>query len=253
MVIYLDQENFNQIQPGTKILELNNELIHYFKKVLRIKKGEKILINSYQNTLTNYQYFIANFEKFQYSNQIVLNIKEKFIKQENFPIIDLFIVPLKSKYFYDLIENVSQLPINSIILIKSKFIAVNYEEISKKIQRLEKIIFWNSIYVKKHYITSIQALNKTISEILKNETFLKTYDKVIIFDHITENKIDSIFFRDNPKRIAVMIGPEGGWDRKELENLCNKIFVFKFKNIDIALKAQNAAIVGISQLLALIT
>lgn len=249
-VIFLNKNQFNKLTIGKNEIELDKDLLHYFKNVLRLRKNEKIIINNEENQLNYYTYFESYIIDFQ-KNSIILDITQKFEKSQNFLLIDVFIVPTKSKYFHNLIENLTQLPINKIFLIKSKYLIANFNEILKKEEKLKKIIYWNSIYVKKHYLIDLEILNISIENLLKGD-FVKEYEKVIIFDHITENRLSSDFLNGVKNRICVMIGPEGGWAREEIAEIPPHALICKFKNIDIALKSELASAVGISQLLALL-
>ncbi|MFN3995665.1 MAG: RsmE family RNA methyltransferase [bacterium] len=261
MVIFVENQEFLKLSQGEKLLEIDEDLIHYFKNVLRLKKNEHIIINNKNNTINNYEYFESRFLGFQNKN-IVLNIIQKLSKRQNFPLIDIFIVPTKSRYFNTLIENLTQLPINKIYLIKSKFMAVNFEQLTNKPEKIKKIIYWNSIYVKKHYLVGLEIINKSISKLLENnnslndnslnDNFTNIYDKIVVFDHLVERRLSGDLFEDKVSRIGVMIGPEGGWAREEINNLPPKVTVCKFRNIDTALKSELAAPVGLSQILALL-
>jgi len=247
MVIFLNDLLFNQLDLGINKIHLDKDLLHYFKNVLRLEKKSKIIINSENNTINNYTYFIGELENY-FSNYLELNLIHKETVNNSFPLIDVFIVPLKSRYFQTAIENLTQLPINSINLIKSKFIATNFQEIAHKTKKIEKIIYWNSIYVKKYYLPKLNVIqNKTIEDL---RDILKKYPQVIVYDHQTEERINlKSKYYDS---IAVMIGPEGGWAEEEIQKLktFDNLSVFRFKNIDTAVKAEVAVVIGISQLLS---
>lgn len=248
MVIFLEESIFRGITTGSTVIELDSEIMHYLIHVLRIGKGEKIIINSKENRVNRYEFFISYFDRALDKFRVRLNIEEKKYIQKNFPIIDIFVVPLKSRYFEDSIEYISQLPINSIFLMRSKFIAVKFEEVYRKIERLRKIIYWNSIYVRKHFITEIQYIDKKLENIV--EELLKEYEKVIVFDPRAESEFGNSL--GNPQKIAMLVGPEGGWSKEELEIFKHKFQIYKFKNIDIAVKAEIAPVIGVSQLLGFI-
>ncbi|MCS6955826.1 MAG: RsmE family RNA methyltransferase [Candidatus Calescibacterium sp.] len=250
MVIFVENEVIDNIAIGENIIETDSEIIHYLLNVLRIKKGEKIILNSINNTVNNYKQVIAEFEKIIDKNKIKTKVITIGKFNIDFPLIDVFIVPLKSRYFEDSIEHISQLPINSIFLIKSKFISTSFQEIHKKIERLKKIIYWNTIYVKKHFLTNIKFLDQKLEDILK--ILSKKYTKIIIFDNRTNQEINIDILNIRIENIALMIGPEGGWAKEEINLFTQYGQILKFKNINIGLKAEIAPIVGISQLLGFI-
>ncbi|MCS7244256.1 MAG: RsmE family RNA methyltransferase [Candidatus Calescibacterium sp.] len=250
MMIFVSSEVIDNIEIGENTIESDSEIIHYLFNVLRIKRGEKIILNSIDNTVNNYKQAIAEFEKIIDKNKIKTRVITVGRFNIEFPVIDVFIVPLKSRYFEDSIEHISQLPINSIFLIKSKFISTNFQEIHKKIERLKKIIYWNTIYVRKHFLTNIKFLDQKLEDTLK--VLSKKYAKIIAFDHRTNQEINADILSGRIEKMALMIGPEGGWAKEEIDLFTQYGQVLKFKNIDVGLKAEIAPLVGISQILGFI-
>lgn len=246
MIIFANQEIFENLQIGTNLLELPPESIHYLKNVIRLKYGDKIIINSKSNNVNQKKFYTAKLLRFLGKNSVELSIEKMENQQKNLPIIDVFIVPLKSRYIDNSIEYLTYLPINSIYFINSINISTNFKELITKKERFEKIIFWNSIYSKKHYLINIDFIYQKLSELM--DQIISKYEKIIVFDNLTENEIKKI----EQKRIAVFIGPEGGWNPKEIQIFQNhNVDIFKFKHIDWPVKAQIAHIIGISQLLIL--
>jgi len=239
MVIF---HNITELKEGKNKINIDKELLHYFKNVLRLQKKSRIIINSLNNTIKKYSYFIGELISFG-SNYCEVNLIQKETVEKEFPLIDIFLVPLKSRYFQTAIEYITQMPINSINLIKSKFIATNFQEVTKKTKKIEKIIYWNTIYVKKHYIPTLKVVENLEEE-------LKNYPKVVVFDHQIDKRIsfESCYY----DRIAIMIGPEGGWAKEEIEKFqaLNNTSIYRFKNIDTAVKAELAAVIAITQILS---
>lgn len=244
MVIFLGNEEFSELD-GKKLINIEEELIHYLKNVLRIRKKEKLIICDKNNTPNNYQYYYCKFNKFE-KNKIEVSILEKKEEKKNFPLIDMLIVPLKSRYFEDSIEHICQLPINSIFLIKSKFISTDFKKTTEKIDRLRKISYWNSIYIRKPFITKIDFFDIKLSELLTTIN----YDRFILFDPRTDQEINCGLDLKG-KKICLIIGPEGGWSKEEIEFFQKQknTLILKFKNIDFGIKAEIAPIVAISQIL----
>ncbi|MEN3014892.1 MAG: RsmE family RNA methyltransferase [bacterium] len=248
MVIFVEEDQFSNILEGSETLEVNHEVYHYLKNVVRVQLGQVFTIYSLSNQINHYKQVRCKLCGFSKPNRLMIQIEQKQEFKNNLPMIDLYIVPLKSRYMDSCIEYCCQLPINRIYLIKSQHICVKFDEIVRKIDRLRKISYWNSVYSKKYYVTDVNFLDDNVKNIVDKVN--DVYEVMIVFD----NLIDREICLKNLSRIGVLIGPEGGWSTDEINYLLQvpKIQIFKFRNIHTTIKSEIAPIVGISQVLAMV-
>ncbi|MAI28892.1 MAG: 16S rRNA (uracil(1498)-N(3))-methyltransferase [Pelagibacteraceae bacterium TMED124] len=219
------KENFFQNKP----LILDNERFHYLKNVMRKNKNDKILIFN---------------EKEEWSGKLQLEVKkvipENLIKKsEVIPDIWLCFALIKSKNINYLIEKVTEIGLKKIIPIETSY----SEKYVPNYQRLEKVCIEAVEQSESLYVPKIEK-KKKIFELLKNWD----QERVIIFcdeDRNGKNILELPI--KGGKKIAIFIGPVGGWsphDRKALENL-NFFNVTLGNNV---LKVDTACIVSLSSI-----
>jgi|TARA_A100001388_G_scaffold255087_1_gene219299 16S rRNA (uracil1498-N3)-methyltransferase len=212
---------------------LDSKNIHYLKRVMRKKNGDKITIFN---------------GKEQWEGK--LNLSEATVKPERktgflefVPDIHLYFSLLKNKQMNFLIEKVCEIGVKKIIPIKTEF----SENFNLNINRLKKI--------------AIEAVEQSdgifvpeIEKVTPLTDVLKKWDdnrKIFFCDEDREGKRISKQKIKKQDSFALFIGPVGGWSLKDKTNFeslkINKINLGK--NI---LKADTAAIVCLSGLRDLI-
>ena len=228
--IYLEKE----IIKGQKIL-LDHNHIHYLKNVMRKKSEEKIFV------------FNQNSEwecKLNFYNEKTLTPINYVRKKNMLPDIWLYFGIVKIKNVNTLIEKTSEIGVKKIVPIFTEFSS----KINLKINRLKKI--------------SIEAIEQSNSISLPEISEVQTLKNVL--EEWDENRI--IFFCDEKggnrifetqlmlkkfKKIAIFIGPIGGWSSSDRKLFKNKK-VFKISLGDNILKADTAAIYSLSCVRALL-
>ena len=219
------KENFFQNKP----LILDNERFHYLKNVMRKNKNDKILIFN---------------EKEEWSGKLQLEVKkvipENLIKKsEVIPDIWLCFALIKSKNINYLIEKVTEIGLKKIIPIETSY----SEKYVPNYQRLEKVCIEAVEQSESFCVPKIEKKQKIFE-------FLRNWDqeRVIIFcDEDRKGKNILKLPIQGKKKIAIFIGPVGGWsldDRKALENL-NFFNVTLGNNV---LKVDTACIVSLSSI-----
>ena len=182
------------VESGSIVLE--SEKIHYLKRVMRKKNGDKI------NIFNGKEQWEAK-----------LNLTESIIKPEKRtrvlgfkPDIHLYFSLLKSKQINYLIEKVCEIGVKKIIPIKTEF----SENFNFNYSRFEKIIIESVEQSDGIFIPEIEKLTP-LKNILENWN-----DRKIFFcDEDREGKkISNYSFKKNDK-IAIFIGPVGGWSFKD--------------------------------------
>ena len=212
---------------------LESEKIHYLKRVMRKKNGDKI------NIFNGKEQWEAK-----------LNFTESIIKPEKrtrvlgfVPDIHLYFSLLKSKQINYLIEKVCEIGVKKIIPIKTEF----SENFNFNYSRFEKIIIESVEQSDGIFIPEIEKLTP-LKNILENWC----NDRKIFFcDEDREGKKISNYSLKKNDKIAIFIGPVGGWSFKD-KLFFKSLRVNKVNLGENILKADTAAIVCLSGLKGLI-
>jgi len=205
---------------GRQINENTVKIIGEDKKhisdVLRIKCKEKILISNKENGET-YEATIINIDK-----ESINCIIDKKIQKTVEPKIkvDLFQGLPKADKFEYIIQKSVELGINTIIPVNMKYCISKIKDEEKKNNRWTKISEAAAKQSKRDIIPEVKMsvdINYVCDEI-------KNYDLVLVaYENEEEIKIKDIL-QDNKEieSIAIIIGPEGGISKEEVESLKEK-------------------------------
>ena len=212
-------------------IELSNQHFHYLNNVMRKKKDDTILI------FNDKEEWIAKILSKNFVNPLEL-FRER-VNKEN---IWIYFSLIKKRNINYLIEKVAEIGVEKIIPIETDF----SERISLKIDRLKKII-----------IEAVEQSNSLIIPELVDTVNLKTTlsnwdnDRIIILCD-EKHKFGKNLNFSKEKKIAIFIGPVGGWsdnERKIFERK-NHIKLSLGENI---LKADTAAILALSKVRELLS
>ena len=201
----------NQIN-NDKIV-INNDDYNHIANVLRMKKGDTILITNKNSKET----FNCEIEEVK-SNEIVCNILNKENKNVELNVnIDLFQgLPKADKMEY-IIQKCVELGVHKIVPVNMKYCVAKIKDEEKKNIRWNKISEVAAKQCKRNIIPQIDKsinMNGLYSEI-------KNYDLAIVAYENEDNITLKTVLKGNTKikNIAVIIGPEGGISLDEIEEL----------------------------------
>lgn len=213
---------------------LSKSQSHYLKNVMRKKEEEKILIfNSYDGE------WLA---KVRYVNKelklIPTNQTRKATKCSHLDIWICFGV-IKPRNIGYLIEKTTEIGVNNFFPLKTEFsenIKLNYSRLNKiAIEATEQS---ENINVPK------------IDEVTKLKDFFTKIDsdrKIIMCDEKKKNNsIMKILGKNKFKKLAIFIGPVGGWSKNDMKEFLNQKEVFFISLGNSLLKADTAAIYALS-------
>ena len=192
-------------------IDKNEDNYHHLVRVLRVRIGEKFIIGDKINNEFTSEIININ------NNQIVLFIKDNYIRKNNIPDITIFFSILKGDKNDLLLEKCTEIGVVRFIpmITKNTVIKILDGE-NKKIDRWKKIVLE----------ASMQSCSKIIPEIHSIEQFnqIKTYNsfKLKIYGCIKEKSktLNNILtkIRQNDS-IAFFVGPEGDFDENEIKLL----------------------------------
>lgn len=213
---------------------LSKSQSHYLKNVMRKKEEEKIFIfNSYDGE------WLA---KLRYVNKelrlIPTNQTRKATKCSHLDIWICFGV-IKPRNIGYLIEKTTEIGVNNFFPLKTEFsenIKLNYSRLNKiAIEATEQS---ENINVPK------------IDEVTKLKDFFTKIDsdrKIIMCDEKKKNNsIMKILEKNKFKKLAIFIGPVGGWSKNDMKEFLNQKEVFFISLGNSLLKADTAAIYALS-------
>lgn len=215
--------------------------IHYLTRVLRLREESKITLLDGEGN--QYLSRITGIEKEKIRAEIE---KREALKAS--PIrLTLYQSLIKAKRFDWLIQKAIELGVSRIIPVISKYslVALSKEEFSKKRERWQKI-------AQSATLQSGQGIPPKIGEVI---SFSNSCEKALleetsfIFWEEEKGNLKTILRRYlKAKRIALFVGPEGGFDREEIKEAKEKGIIpvsLGYRR----LRSETAAIAGISNIL----
>ena len=198
----------NNIDKAENILIVGGEEVHHIN-VLRYKIGDKVYIN-------NYELEIQSITKDTLVGKVIGNMPKKGEPKVQITLIQSYLKSDKMDY---VVQKAVELGAKNIIPVISKNTVVKLDEKDKmkKKERLTKI-------AKEAIEQCGRTDNVTIDNVTNlNNIDFKQYDLILVCHERSNNKLKDIVknINDN-KNIAVIIGPEGGLEQNEVDNILNK-------------------------------
>ena len=207
-------------QIKEKQIEIIGEDVKHIRNVLRKQPGEKIEICNQEDGKA-YKCEIKKIEE----NKILNEILEEFKEEENNIKVDIYQGLPKADKMELIIQKSVELGVNSIIPVNMKrcVVKIQPKDENKKIERWQKI----AESAAKQSGRSVVPEVKKIVTIQDIASLRKEYDLVIVaYENEKENKIKKelikakkILQEKGQVKIAIVIGPEGGLEEKDVELL----------------------------------
>lgn len=209
----------NQIE-GSRI-SITGEDVNHITNVLRLKKDDYILVCDKQNSIT-YNSKIEEILK----EKVVCKIENEIAKQVESKVkVSIFQgLPKADKMEY-IIQKCTELGAVEFIPVALKrcIVKLNGKDEAKKIERWQKIAEVASKQSGRDMIPNVKnviTINKLKEEIEKFDLFIVAYEeeKEVTLKQILQANKDKILEKESSK-IGVVIGPEGGIDKQEIDGL----------------------------------
>lgn len=217
-----------------KIIIDDKEQAHHIRDVLRLKQGEKVVI--FDEKGSEYNCVIKELDK-----QIALSVigKNEAPKNKSMFLTIACAIPKKSK-MEDIIDRLTQLGVDKIIPLETERVIVklNKEKKIKKVERWQKIALSASEQSQRNNVPVIDPVTNFKKTLLNCDG----YDLKLIPTLIGKRKtLKEIFVQAMPKKILVLIGPEGDFSREEVESAKKSNFI-PVSLGDLVLRVETAAI-----------
>ncbi len=220
----------------------DKELYHHIAKVLRIKKGEKLLLideNEFQ--------YIAQVEDI--SSQCIYTKVIESHKSSRKLDIELYLAQsvLKPDAQFNVIQKATELGTKGIIPLYTDNCSVKQNLIKEKTDKWQKIALESVKQCERADIPKILEPRK-IKDIIEN----KEFDTIIAFVEKDSNCTLNEFFKKNKVKkdhsILAIIGPEGGFSEEEFK-LFDKYNIPKITLGNLIYRADTAVVVALSNII----
>lgn len=195
--------------------------MNHIKNVLRCQKGEHIEICN-SETSKNYLCEINKIEKEEIECNILENLRSNV--ETDIKVTIFQGLPKADKMEY-IIQKCTELGTVEFIPVALKrcIVKLNGKDEAKKIERWQKIAEVASKQSGRDMIPNVKnviTINKLKEEIEKFDLFIVAYEeeKEVTLKQILQANKDKILEKESSK-IGVVIGPEGGIDKQEIDEL----------------------------------
>ena len=188
--------------------------VNHIINVLRLKSDDEIQVCN-EETSQNYICKINNYNK----EEILCGIVEKIeSKAETKVIIDVYQGVPKADKMELIIQKTTELGAKSItpVAMERCVSKITGKDENKKIERWQKIAEVAAKQSKRDVIPTVNRVS-TIKELCLK---IKDYDTFLVaYEEEKQNSLKQMLQQGKVEKIGVLIGPEGGIDKKEIDML----------------------------------
>lgn len=234
---YTERQNL-RINSSVK---LSDSDIDHVRKVLRLQKGDKIILfNGTEEYLAELKFVTREFVTAK-----LLELLKSESNQSETKSLTVFQALLRAGKFDLIIEKLTEIGVNNIIPVECEFSQTKSDAAAKKVDR------WNKVALAAAKQSERISLPQVLDPIEFND-ILKVkddFDKIILFTFPRQSVPESntaielsVDILKDCKNVAILIGPEGGFSPKEHKLAIENGFVFVKVGTNI-LRSETAAIV----------
>lgn len=215
-------------------LVITGEEFHHLKNVLRKKSGDVLILSDGLGHRIEAR--IINSDRREIGAEII----KKEIMGANPPVVvDLALAPLKGTRTDLIIEKGTELGIRRFILYTSQNSTVK-ELTGGKIERYRKIALSAMLQSQRYFLPEFHVPGR-MTDLL---SIISSYDTVLVADPSGTGDVSP-----GKKNILFIVGPEGGFDERELSSFLNA-GARTLSLGKVRLRSETAAIAGIVKILA---
>ncbi len=224
------------MNKNENIVILSGPEFHHIIHVFRRKDGEKITLSNGKGLLAKGT--IESIKK----NGLMISVNQFINMQKSRPQIAIAFPLLKNKHDNMIVEKLTELGVKD-------FFPVTTERTVRKssnntVEKFSKVAIAAMKQCDNAFLPQIHKV-QSIPEFLEN---MEEYIPVAALEIGKHKTLNEIVEKTEKKSICIIIGPEGGFDEKEIEHLQNmNVATFTLGNH--ILRAETAAIASVSQLL----
>ena len=216
-----------------KTISLETEQSHYIKNVMRCKINEKILV--FDNVTGEYAAEIINIHKRSVDIEILEKTKTRYVPGD----VWLIFCPLKKTRTDFLIEKSTEIGLRRFLPTfsnKTQTKTISLNRCRKNI--VEAVEQCGGTFIPE--ILPISSLAEVIEELPE--------DRILIFcdESLESRNINECLLLDRPEKVAILVGPEGGFSDSERKLLREKKNILPVSLGNRILRAETAAVVALT-------
>ena len=216
-----------------KTISLETEQSHYLKNVMRCKINEKILV--FDNVTGEYAAEIINIHKRSVDIEILEKTKTRYVPGD----VWLIFCPLKKTRTDFLIEKSTEIGLRRFLPTfsnKTQTKTISLNRCRKNI--VEAVEQCGGTFIPE--ILPISSLAEVIEELPE--------DRILIFcdESLESRNINECLLLDRPEKVAILVGPEGGFSDSERKLLREKKNILPVSLGNRILRAETAAVVALT-------
>jgi 16S rRNA (uracil1498-N3)-methyltransferase len=221
-------------QINGDVAAIEKKELHHIKHVLRIKHDDIIYLtdgcgNQYKTVVTDIK-----------KAQIITRIMEKtYIEKTNKVDLELAFVPLKGSRNDTVIEKSTEIGISGFRPFISRYSVVR-QLTRQKVDRFKRVALSAMLQSRQFHVPDFFVF-KNLAALLKNS---EDFDMILLADPKGDIEVP-----DKGRKILYIVGPEGGFDDRELKS-CQGQGARLLSLGSSRLRSETAVIVGISKILA---
>ncbi len=209
------------------IYKIEDEEFHHLKNVCRIKKGESI------KGFNGKGFFAILMVKEINKNYLIAEVERYYQQEYNYK-IKVGVPLIKSKNFNFILKSIQQLGVKKIYPFKSE-----YSTGKVKIDKWNKILIESAKQSENFYIPYIE-------NVYDLEFFSKfNCDKIAFYEKSNNFFSSNLNFSNKENEVLFIIGPEGGFSKKEI-NFLRELNFLDFKLKTNILRSETAVIAMLS-------
>ncbi|QBQ07587.1 16S rRNA (uracil1498-N3)-methyltransferase [Spiroplasma gladiatoris] len=198
----------NELSMQNKFI-IENKDFHHIVNVIKLKIGEKIFC------IYNNKKYLCSIETIE-KNYIIANIINEVLHNNQQIKINLIVGLIREQKWDYILQKSTELGVDKIIPVEFKRNVVTIDQ--RKLQN--KITRWNEICLSAAKQSKRVSIPK-VCEVVKNLDELKNYLGELNLVAYENNKDMSLkeYLKSEFNTISIVIGPEGGFETKEISQL----------------------------------
>lgn len=200
-----------KLEDRVVIIDAENDVNHIVR-ALRVTVGEKLEVCD-----INGKEFVVEVDKMDEVVSTTI-IRENLVSRESHLKIDLYQGLAKGSKMETIIQKSVELGVHKIVPLMTKRAIVKLDDksASKKIDRWQKIADEAGKQSKRSMIPIVEK----ILHIKNFKDVVSEYDLVLVaYELESDGHLKQVLKSTNAQKVAILIGPEGGFDSDEIDNL----------------------------------
>ena len=223
------------IKKNDDLIIISGPEFHHIIHVFRRKEGDKITLSNGKGLLA--RGVIESIKK----QELTVSINQIITMQKSQPEIALAFPLLKNKHDNMIVEKSTELGVKDFFPIETE--RTVRKPSANTVEKFNKVAIAAMKQCDNAFLPQIHEV-QSLSELLEN---MEEYTPVAALEIGKHKTLNEIVANSEKRSICIVIGPEGGFDKKEIDYLQKKqVATFTLGNH--ILRAETAAIASVSQL-----